>query len=53
MTFVMVFLDACDDILDRVAEQATYASVLVICIRMTFFLPFLPLEKCCTCGGGT
>ena len=59
MTFVMVLSNACDDVLDRVVDQATYESVLVICERSChmrvfssyacggLFLPFLSLERCC------
>ena len=52
IAFVMVFSDACNDVSDKVVDQATYTSVLVICMQMTF-LPFLPLERHCACGGGT
>ena len=47
--FVMVFSDACEDVLNRVVDQATYSSILVICIQRTF----LPLERHCACEGGT
>ena len=52
IAFVMVFSDACDDVLDRVVDQATYMSVLVICMRKTF-LPFLPLKRHYACGRET
>ena len=42
MAFVMVLSDACDNISDRMVDQATYASILVICMQRTFltFLTF-------------
>ena len=36
----MVFLDAYDDVSNKVVDQATYTIVLFICIQMTF----LPLK---------
>ena len=45
----MVFLDACDDLSNRVIDHATYAIILVICMQRTF-LPFLPLERRCRCS---
>ena len=37
-TFIMVFSDTCDDVSDRVVDQATYKSVLIICIRRQHYL---------------
>ena len=39
ISFVMVFSDACDDVSNRVVDQATYSSIFVICMQNTF-LPF-------------
>ena len=44
MTFVMVFSDACNIISDKVVDQASYSSVLVICMKRTF-LHLLPWSK--------